>query len=98
MPPNAAFQFIGTYHHSHRVPPNQTLDPALHLLASGKWRLLADGNRILIRSGSGEGEIDGGSTSAMKLQLLQKTASMLRSASCQNVIERIQPLAGFKYL
>src|SRR5256885_641663 len=98
MSPNAAFQFIGTNHHGHRVPTDQALDPAFHLLTSWKRRLLADGNRILIRSGSGEGKIDTGSSSGMKLQLLQKTASTLRSASCQNVIEGIQPFAGFKYL
>ena len=98
VPSDAAFHLVGTYHHRHRIPPDETLDPALHLLASWKRGLLADGNRILIRSGSRERKIDARSPSGMELQLLQKTAGALRAACRQNVIQGIQPLAGFEYL
>jgi hypothetical protein len=93
---DAAFHLVRTNHHRHRIPADQALDPALHFLATRKRRLLPYSNRILIGSGSGKGEIDARSPSGMKLELLQKPACTLRSACRQNVIERIQPLAGFE--
>src|ERR1700730_10425859 len=97
MTADAFLHFVGADNHGHRVPTDQTFDSALHLLTSGKGRLLAYRNRILIRSGRGKREIYSRSPARMELKLLQKPPGTLRSACSQDIIKRVQPLAGFKY-
>ena len=96
MSTDAVLFFIGADHHGHGIPADQTLDPPLHFLASWKRRLLPDGNRILVGGGGGKRKINASGPASVKLELLKKPSGSLGSATRKDVIERIQPLAGFQ--
>ena len=76
---DALLHLVGPDDHGQRIPADQALDPALHLLAAGKRRLLPGRNGILIGRGGGEGQIDPGGAPGMQGKLLQQPAGPLRA-------------------
>ena len=95
-PPMPSCDLVGPHHHGQGVPAHQALDAALHLLAAGKGRLLPRRDRVLVRSGRGEGKVYPGGAPGVQRELLQQPAGALRATLRQHVIQRIQPLPGFK--
>src|SRR5260370_12503197 len=84
---DSVFHFVGPDDHSHRVPAHQTFDTTLHLLASGKWRLLANRNRVLVGGCRSEGKIDAGGPAGIKRKLPQQPSTALPAASGHHVVE-----------
>src|SRR5438128_805178 len=67
LPPVDAFLSRGgPDHHRQRVPAHQTFDPALHLLAARKRRLLVWRNCILIGRGGGEWQVNAAGATRMQ--------------------------------
>ena len=93
---NAFLKLVGAHDHGQRIPAHQALDAALHFLASGKGRLLADRNRVLVRRRRGEGKVYASGAPGMQRELLQQPAGAFRTSLGEHVIERIQPFPGFK--
>ena len=91
-----ALNLVGPHHHGQGVPAHQALDAALHLLAARKGRLLTGCNRVLVGSGCGKGKVYAGSASRVQRKLLQQASGPLGATLGQYVIQRIQPLPGFK--
>src|SRR5271165_398453 len=96
MSANAFLNLVGADDHGHGIPAHQALDAAFHLLAAGKRRLLPRRNRVLIRSGRREWQVDASLTARMQRQLLQKPAGAIGPTSREHIIERVQPLPRFK--
>ena len=93
---NAALDLVGPHHHGQGIPAHQALDAALHLLAAGKRRLLPGSNRVLVGSGGGKGKVYAGGAPGVQRELLQQTSGPLRATLRQHIVQRIQPLPGFK--
>ena len=81
MPADAFLNLVGAHHHGQRVPADQALDAALHLLAAGKRRLLPRRNRILVRRGRRERQVDAGLAPRVQRQLLQQSAGAVGTAA-----------------
>ena len=95
---NAFLNFVGAHHHGQSVPAHQALDAAFHLLASGKWRLLRNWDRVLVRSSRRERKIHSRCAPRVQRQLLNQASRAHRAALGQNIIERVNPLTRFQYL
>jgi len=94
MAANAAFIAIGAYHHSHRIPADQTFDAPLDLAAAGERRLLGYRDGVNIGRVGGKGQLDPGMVCAL-LQFQQQFRGALRAAGLEHVIQRFQPLLQF---
>ncbi len=62
MSADAFLNFVSANDHGQRVPANQALDAAFHLLASWKRSLLPRRNRVLVGSGRRKRQVDAGFT------------------------------------
>ena len=71
---NAFLNLIGAHHHGERIPADEALDAAFHLLAAGERGLLKCRNRVLVRRGCGKGEVHTGGAPGMQRQLLNQAA------------------------
>ena len=97
MSADAFLNLVRAYHHGQRIPADQALDAPFHLLAARKWRLLPDGNRVLIRRRRRKWQVDAAFAPRMQRQLLQQTASPVRAAMRKNIVQGIDPLPGFQH-
>ena len=93
---DAFLNLVGPHHHGQRVPAHQALDAAFHFLAARKGRLLPRSNRVLVRRGRRKRQVDSGLAARMQRERLQQASSAVRPAPGKYVVERIQPLSGFK--
>src|SRR5579872_6045538 len=82
--------------HGQRIPSDQALDAAFHLLPAGKRGLLRRGNSVLVGSGRGERKIDAGSTTSVQRKLLQQASGAFRATPGKHIVERVEPLARLK--
>src|SRR6266576_4964464 len=95
MSANALLKLVRLHDHRQCVPAHQALDPALHLLAAGKGRLLANRNRVLVGRGRRKRQIHASGATRMKSQLLEQASGAFSAAFRKNVLERIEPFASF---
>ena len=77
---------VGADDHGQRVPANQALDPALHVLVAGERRFLAGRNRIDVRSVSGERDFEAGSARPLP-DLVENPPGQLRAALLKNRVK-----------
>ena len=80
MPADTFLQLVGAHYHGQGIPTHQTLNAALHFLATGEGRLLNCGDRVLIWRGRSEGEVHPGGSFSVQGQLLQQASGALRAA------------------
>src|SRR5712671_3382134 len=95
MSADALLKLVRLHDHRQCVPAHQALDPALHLLAAGKGRLLANRNCVLVGRGRRKRQIHASGATGMKSQLLEQASGAFSAAFRENVIERIEPFASF---
>ena len=97
VPADAGLVPVRAQHHRDRVPANQALDAALDLLAAGKRHFLLGRQGIHVRGIRAERQPDA-AAAGMIAQLLQQLSRARGAVGLQDVVERIQPLAGFDRL
>ena len=87
-------RLVGPHHHGCRVPAHEALDPALEVRIARHQRLIVGGDGIDVRRVRGErqrhaalGRVEG--------QLAEQPGDLGGSAGLQDIIKRLEPLAGF---
>src|SRR5688572_24441130 len=86
---------VGLHDHRKRVPANEALDTALDLAAAGKWWLFWGGDGVDVRGVGGERELDAAAAGVVD-QPFQQLPDSGRPARVEDVIERLEPFAGFE--
>ena len=97
MAADAVLDAVRLDHHGHGVPAHQALDAALDLAAARVGHLFGGVNRVQVGGVRGEGQLHPG-LPGMDAQLAEQTAHPSRPALLEDVIERLEPLAGFERL
>ena len=92
---NARQLFVGAHDHRHRIPAIDRLDAAFDLAVTRVGRLMLRGNRVDVGRARGHGQLDAGFL-RVDLQALQQRLNALRSAHGEQIVEAVQPVAGFK--
>jgi hypothetical protein len=85
---------VGAHHHRHRVPPHQALDPPFDFPAARKRRLLGDRNRVDVRSGGLEWDLNP-RLAGVHLEIHEKLAHPFRAPVIEDPIQGLQPLPSF---
>src|SRR5438128_469093 len=98
MSANAFLELVSLDDHGQCIPAHQALDPAFHLLAARKRRLLTNGNRVLVGRSRSKRKVDASRATSMESQLLQQSSGTFGAAFGENVIKRIEPFARFNDL
>ena len=91
VPADAGEVAVGARDHRHRVPADEALDPPLQLALAGIARLLVARNRVDVRRGGRERQLDAVADRRL-FQRREQLLHALRALALQHVVERLEPL------
>ena len=87
-------RLVGPHDHRRRVPAHEALDPAFEVRVARHQRLIVGGDRVDVRRVGRERQRDA-ALGSVDGQLAEQPGDLGRSAGLQDIIKRLEPLAGF---
>ena len=92
---DAVLDPVGADDHRHRVPADQALDAALDLAAAGIGHFFADVDGVDVGGVGGERQLDA-VLLGVHAELTKQSSDAGRASMLEDVVERLEPLAGFE--